>query len=144
MQQRGYPIHLIQTIQSLYDETKVIIQSGDQITEEIETNQGVKQGCSLSPILFNIYTDDMIRRWKAEIKTGIKLNDRICLNTVLFADDQVIVQKSKSDLQMSVYKLHQLCSECNVKISLTKTKTVAFYGKQSVRTKIVIDSYTLE
>jgi hypothetical protein len=74
--------------------------------------------------------DYMIRRWKAEIKTGIKLNDRICLNTMLFADDQVILQKSESDLQMSVYKLHQLCSEYNMKISLTKTKTMAFHGKQ--------------
>jgi hypothetical protein len=88
MQQTGYPTHLIQAIQSLYDETKVIIQSGDQITEEIKTNQGVKHGCSLSPTLFNIYIDNMIRRWKAEIKTGIKLNDRLCLNTMLFADDQ--------------------------------------------------------
>jgi hypothetical protein len=144
MQQRGYPIHLIQAIQSLYNETKVIIQSGDQITEGIETNQGVKQGCSLSPNLFNIYIDDMIRRWKADIKTGIKLNDRICLNTMLFADDQVILQKSESDLQMSVYKFHKLCSEYNMKISLTKTKTTAFHGKQSVRTEIVIDNYTLE
>jgi hypothetical protein len=71
----------------------------------------------------------MIRRWKAEIKTAIKLNDRICINTMLFADDQVILQESESDLQMSVYKLHQLYSEYNMKISLTKTKTMEFHGK---------------
>jgi hypothetical protein len=86
----------------------------------------------------------MIRRWKAEIKTGIKLNDRICINTMLSADDQVILQESESDLQMSVYKLHQLYSEYNMKISLTKTKTLAFHVKQSVRTKTIIDNYTLE
>jgi hypothetical protein len=63
---------------------------------------------------------------------------------MLFADDQVILQKPESDLQMSVYKLHQLCSEYNMKISLTKTTTVAFHVKQSVRTKTVIDNYTLE
>jgi hypothetical protein len=38
LQQRGYPVHFIQAVQSLYNETKVIIQSGDQITEKVETD----------------------------------------------------------------------------------------------------------
>ena len=49
----------------------------------------------LSPTLCNIYLDDMIGQWKVEISPGINLHPAITrINTLLFADDQVILQKS--------------------------------------------------
>jgi len=69
----------------------------------IRVNQGVRQGCNLSPSLFNIYIDNLLRNWKHKADTGIKLKRNIYLNTLLFADDQVIIQDSEDKLQKSVY-----------------------------------------
>jgi hypothetical protein len=54
MEEPGYPQHLIRVIQSLYHNSKIIINTGKNKTEEIIVNKGVRQGCSISPTLFNI------------------------------------------------------------------------------------------
>jgi retron-type reverse transcriptase len=58
---------------SLYDKTSVIIDLGYETTSEIKTNKGVRQGCSISPTLFNIYIDGMFRTWKSKTHQGINL-----------------------------------------------------------------------
>jgi hypothetical protein len=69
--------------------------------EEI-INQGARRGCSLSSSLFNIYIyiyiDDLIRKCKEQIKTGIKLKQRQYIITLLFADDQILIQDKEDNL----------------------------------------------
>jgi len=54
----------------------------------------VRQGCNPSPALFNIYIDDLLRNWKHKVEAGIMLKRNLYLYTLLFADDQVIIQDS--------------------------------------------------
>ena len=143
LHKRGYPKHLIKVIQSMYQGTNIIIQTDKQKTKHT-INQGVRQGCSLSPNLFNIYVDDLVRIWKDEILTGIKIGQEQCLNVLLFADDLVIIQNDETKLQKAVYEFYKLSQIYNFKISKTKTKMMAFHGKFPIRTKIVIDNYILE
>jgi len=95
-------------------------------------NQGVRQGCNLSLALFNIYIDELLRNWKHKADAGIMLKISIYLNTLLFADDQVIIQDSEDKRQKSVYILNQKSKDYNLKISTDKTKIMAFKGKQCV------------
>jgi hypothetical protein len=68
-----YPIHLINILGNIYNGTKVKIELGDgQFSQEIVINQGVRQGCTPSPILFNIDMDDISRELKNRINSGIK------------------------------------------------------------------------
>jgi len=60
------------------------------------------------------------------------LKRNLYLNTLLFADDQVIIQDSEEKLQKSVYILNQMNKDYNLKISMDKTKIMAFKGKQCV------------
>jgi len=62
----------------------------------------MRQECNLSPALFNIYIDDLLRNGKHKADTGIKFKRNIYLKTLLFADDQVIIQDSEDKLQKSV------------------------------------------
>lgn len=145
MKKRGFPKHLIKASQSLYRDTRIVIDTGKQITQEIVINQGVRQGCSLSPTLFNLYIDDVLRIWKENnVAPGIELGPSQYLNTMLFADDQVIIQDKEDKLQMAVHRLHQLSKLYNLRISKTKTKTMAFLGSNPIRTKIVIEDQVLE
>jgi len=72
------------------------------------------------------------------------LKRNLYLNTLLFADDHVIIQDSEDRLQKSVYILNQMCKYYNLKISMDKTKIMAFKGKHLVRCKIEIDGSILE
>ena len=61
----------------------------DGISEPIRFNKGVRQGCGLLPVLFNICINKIIQEFKTVIKKGIKLNNRKLVNTILYADDQI-------------------------------------------------------
>jgi len=62
MSSKGIPTHLITTIQKIYIENIIIINSGDGISEDSRViTQEVRQGCPLSPVLFNLYLDEVIR-----------------------------------------------------------------------------------
>ena len=115
-----------------------------KILDKIYINQGVRQGCSLSPALFNIYMDDLLRNWKHRVDAGIMLKRNFHINTVLFADDQVIIQDTEDKLQKLVYILHQLSKEYNLKISTDKTKIMAFRRKHLMPSKREIDGLILE
>jgi len=122
----------------------VQIDTGRKILDKIYMNQGVRQGCNLSPALFHIYIDDLLRNWKHKADAGIMLKRDLNLNTLLFADDHVIIQDSEDKLQKSVHILNQMSKDYNLKISTDKTKIMAFKAKHLVCSKIEIDGSILE
>lgn len=144
MRDRGYPQQLIQTVQSLYYRTRIAVKNEDKISETILTDQGVRQGCSLSPTLFNIYIDDLIRKWKKVVDPGLKISQGKYLNALLYADDVIIIQNAENKLQRSIHKLNDTCKEYNMRISIAKTKVMAFRGLEPIRTKIAIENKCIE
>ena len=72
------------------------------------------------------------------------LKSNLYLNTLLFADDLVVIKDSEDKLQKSLYILHQVSKDCNLKISTDKTKIIAFKGNHLVRSKVEIDGSILE
>jgi hypothetical protein len=77
------------------------------------------------------------------IKPNILGNDLI-LNTILFADDQVIVTSTEDELQRAAYTLNNIAVKYNLKISVNKTKAMGMKGKINARTKIVINNNIIE
>jgi transcription initiation factor TFIIIB Brf1 subunit/transcription initiation factor TFIIB len=91
--------------------------------------------------LFNIYFDEIITKWQKQDITGIKLSKNQKLSMLLlFADDQVIIADTDDNLQRAAHKLNQIITEHGLTISVQKTKSMAFRGRDPVRTKIVIDN----
>jgi hypothetical protein len=80
----------------------------------------------------------------AERITKNYIIDDISLNTLLFADDQVVLADSEDNLQRAVYKLSNTANKYNLKMSAKKTKVLAFVGMNSVRAKIMIDGKIIE
>jgi hypothetical protein len=64
----------------------------------LAVNEGVREGCPLTPVLFNIYVVKVIIDWLQVIKQNILTNDLI-LNIILFLDDQVIVENTEDEKQ---------------------------------------------
>ena len=85
-------------------------------------NKGVRQGCGLSPVLFNIYINKIIQEFKTAIKKGIQLTNRKLVNTILYADDQILMATSEDDLQTMAHHLKLIARKYKMTISSTKTK----------------------
>jgi hypothetical protein len=65
-------------------------------------------------------------------------------SALLFADDQVIIADTEDNLHKAVHKLNQLITEYGLTISVQKTKSISFKGRDPVRTKTVIDNKIIE
>ena len=91
------------------------------LSKSVEINKGVRQGCPLSPTLFNVCLDEIITKWQKRDITGIKLSKNQQLSTVLFADDQVIIADTEDNLQKAAHKLNQIITEYGLTVSVQKT-----------------------
>jgi len=101
------PNYLLNKIKSIYRNTKIRIKFNDAVSEPIHINKGVRQGCGLAPVLFNIYINKIIQEFKTVIKRGIQLNNRKLVNTMLYADGQILMATSEDDLQTVAQHLNR-------------------------------------
>jgi hypothetical protein len=77
-------------------------------------------------------------------KIRIKLSKNQHLSSLLFADDQIIIADTEDNLQKAAHKLNRLITEYGLTISVQKTKSMAFKGRDPVRTTILIDNKIIE
>jgi len=91
------PNYLLNIIKCIYRNTKVRIKLNGDISEP------VRLGCGLSPVLFNIFINKIIQEFKIVIKKGIQLNRKV-VNTILYADDRILMATSEDELQTIAYQ----------------------------------------
>jgi hypothetical protein len=109
---------------------KISIKYNDgKISESINSNKGVRRGCGLSPDLFNIYINKAIKEWKQTTQSGMQLRSGLMIQTILYADDQVLIAESEVELQIAVNELDKIVKKYDMKISTTKTKTIELCGE---------------
>jgi hypothetical protein len=107
---------LIEAIKSIYNNTKVRIKLRNNISQPLETTKGVRQGCTLSPLLFNIYLNHMIQKWLLKAEShGIQLQKYLKITALLYADDQVILSNDEDDLQRATKHLNDIAKEYGMK-----------------------------
>ena len=90
----------------------------------IITSTGLKQGDNLSPILFDIFFDDVDQILDSQCDP-VTLNSEISLHYLLYVDDMAILSLSQEGLQNSLYKLEAYCKEWYLVVSIKK-KIVVF------------------
>ena len=91
---------LVQVIRSLYanQEAKVRTEYGD--TESFSIGKGVRQGCVLSPYLFNLYNEYIMRQTTLEeLDIGVKMGGRK-INNLRYADDTILAESKEELLQL--------------------------------------------
>jgi hypothetical protein len=87
--------------------------------------------------------DEVIRIWLQKLKLS-KYFKELIFNTLLFADDQLIVADTEENLQRAVYLLYSISKEYNLEIATNKTKVFGFAGTDHLRAKIIINDGTLD
>jgi hypothetical protein len=112
---------IMTTIVNLYNGTFIAIDNGTISSRFEVTNQGVRQGFLLSPALFNKYLDTAVNEWQSQLVTRFKLR-KWTLNTLMFADDQVIFAKSENDVQFATQLLYNITLDIIWKYPATNPK----------------------
>jgi len=99
----GIPDHLNCLLRNLYAGQEATVRMGHGTTDWFQIGKGVRQGCILSPCLFNLYAEDIMRNAGLdEAQAGIKIARRK-INNLRYADDATLMADSKS-LLMKVKK----------------------------------------
>ena len=132
----------LQLITNLYWNQKAFIQTENGLSPEIHIKRGVRQGCVLSPCLFNLYTENIFREVGND--KGIKIGGRI-INNLRYADDTVLLAETKEDLQHILNEVNSVGERYGMKMNATKTKTMVVCRKgDTPQIKIKIDGVEIE
>ena len=90
LQEVGIPDHLICLLRNLYAGQEATVQTGHGTTDWFQTGKRVRQGCILSPCLFNFYAEYIMRNTGLEeAQAGIKIAGRN-INNLRYADDTIL------------------------------------------------------
>jgi len=106
---------------------KISVKQSGHYANPFDSTIGVKQGDVLSPTLFNLYINDLPGQFNDPPEEPNKSYDRVTLNDrqiscLLYADDLVLISKSKNGLQNCLNKLSKYCQEWQMEVNLEKTK----------------------
>ena len=108
-------------LQNLYYKQTASVQFGQEQSESFPIKRGVRQGCVLSPKLFNIYTEEIFG--KNENMKGVRIGG-ISINDLRFADDTLLVAESEEELQELVSQVEENSLEYGLEMNVKKTKTM--------------------
>ena len=93
------------TLDNLYAGQEATVRNGHGTTDWFQMGKGVRQGCILSPCLFNLYTEYIMRNaGLEEAQTGIKIAGRN-IKYLRYADDTILMVESKEELQSLLMKV---------------------------------------
>ena len=113
-------------LKNIYINDKCKVKAGKYLSETIKTNKGVRQGCILSPLLFNIFLADLPTTLSHEQYENPKLGNDRKISCLLWADDLVMFSKSEDGLQNMISKLSEYTKQNGLKINTDKTKCMVF------------------
>ena len=103
----GIPDHLTCLLRNLFEVQEAIVRTGHGITDWVQIEKGVHQGCILSPCLFNFYTEYIMRNaGLEETQAGIKIAGRN-INNLTYADDTTLMAESEEELKSLLMKVRE-------------------------------------
>ena len=109
--------------QSLYTECEAGVKVGEKQSEWFNVDQGVRQGCTLSPWPFNVFLDAIVKEAREGFVEGMRVGNEV-VDVLLFADDMVLVADSVESLQMNLRRLDESLTRLKIKTSWEKTEVM--------------------
>ena len=136
----GIADHLTCLLRNLYAGQEATIITGHGTTDWFQIGKGICQICILSPCLFNLYSEYIMRNAGLdEAQAGIKIAGRN-INNLRYADDTTLMPESEEELKSFLMKVKEECEKVGLKLNIQKTKIMA----SSLITSWQIDGETVE
>ena len=120
----GIPDYLTCLLRNLYAGQEATVRAGHGTTDWFQIGKGVRQGCVLSPCLFNLYSEYIMRNpGLDEAQAGIKIARRN-INNLRYADDTTLMAESE-ELRSLLMKVKEESEKVGLKLNIQKTKIMA-------------------
>ena len=125
LQEMGIPDHLTCLFRNLYAGQEVTVRTGHGTTDWFQIGKGVHQGCILSPCLFNLHAECIMRNTGlGEAQAGIKIARRNISN-LRYTDDTTLMAESEEELKSLLRKVKVESEKVGLKLNVQKTKIMA-------------------
>ena len=119
------PDHLTCLLRNLYAGQEATVRTGHGTTDWFQTGKGVHPGCILTPCLFNLYAEYIMRNaGLEEVQPGVKIAGRN-INNLRYADDTTRMAESEEELKSLLMKVKEEREEVGLKLNIEKTKIMA-------------------
>ena len=125
----GISTKVCKLIENMYNNLNTCIKVGHNRTEFFKSEIGTRQGCSLSPILFNLYINDLPQLLLQNKCDPVDIGKIKC-NALLYADDIALISKSAHGLQRALDIINTYCYKWKLKININKTKIMIFNARK--------------
>ena len=130
-------------IGELYMQQETVVRVGGELSDRAVLGRGVRQGCLLSPLLFSIYAEHMMKEALDDSENGVKVGGRL-IQDVRFADDQAMIDGKQEGLQRTMTRLEQTAKLYDMKINVKKTKVMRISRHGGGSVTIVIGGQQVE
>ena len=125
MKEMGIPHHLICLLRNLYAGQEAIVRTGHETTDWFQVGKGVRQGWLLSPCLFNLYAEYIMRNaGLEETQAGTKLMGEISITSDMQIDTALMAE-SEEELKSLLMKVKEESEKAGLKLNIQKTKIMA-------------------
>ena len=125
LKELGIPDQLICLLRNLYAGQEAAVITGHGTTHGFQIGKGVRQGCILSPCLFNLYAEYILRNaGLGEKQAGIKITERN-INKLRYEDDTTLMTEMEEELKILLMKVKEESERVGLKLNIQKTKIMA-------------------
>ena len=125
LKEMGIPDHLTCLLRNLYAGQEATVRTGHGTTDWFPIGKGVRQGCILSPCLFNLYAEYIMRNaGLEEAQAGIKISGRN-INNLRHADGTTLIAESEEELKSLLMKVKEESENVGLKLNIQKMKIMA-------------------
>lgn len=133
----------LRVISNLYWNQTAKVRIKNNTTDSVSIKKGVRQGCILSPLLLNVYSEEIFKKALDNSTDGVVINGE-CLSNLRYADDTVIMSDSEEGLQRLMNRVVTVCGEYGMDININKTKTMVISKNPNASVEITVNGNTLE
>ena len=125
LKEMGTPDHLTCLLTNLYAGQEARVRTGHGTTDWVQIREGVRQACILSPCLFKLYAECIMRKAGLdEAQAGIKIARRN-INNLRYADDTTLMAESEEELKSLLMKVKEESEKVGLKLNIQKSKIMA-------------------